>query len=95
MTRVKLDRVVEDNNESIGVECLLLFEMKNWSLRAREYGMYNTFIGYGVKERTDRGWKGMAREMREGFKEFYEMVTVVDVQWKCSYNRLHKVGDIV
>ena len=46
--RVKLDRVVEDNNESIGVECLLLFEMKNWSLRAREYGMYNTSIGYGV-----------------------------------------------
>ena len=48
LARVKLDRVVEDNNESIGVECLLLFEMKNWSLRAREYGMYNTFIGYGV-----------------------------------------------
>lgn len=48
-----------------------------------------------MKEPTDKGWKGMAGEMREGFKEFYEMVTVVNVQWKCSYNRLHKVGDIV
>ena len=48
-----------------------------------------------MKEPTDKGWKGMAGEMREGFKEFYEMVTVVDVQWKCSYNRLYKVGDIV
>ena len=37
----------------------------------------------------------MAKVKRNGFKEFYEIATLVDVQWECSYNRLYEVGEIV
>ena len=37
----------------------------------------------------------MAKEKRDGFKEFYETANVVDVQWECSYKRLYEVGEKV
>ena len=37
----------------------------------------------------------MAKVKRKGFKGFYEIATLVDVQWECSYNRLYEVGEIV
>ena len=40
-------------------------------------------------------WKGMAKVKRNGFKEFYEIATLVDVQWECSYNKLYEKGEIV
>lgn len=37
----------------------------------------------------------LAKVKRKGFKEFYEIATLVHVQWECSYSRLYEVGEMV
>ena len=40
-------------------------------------------------------WGDIIRRKWEGLKQFYEVVTVVDVQCGSSYKRLREVDDIV
>ena len=48
LARVKLDRVTEDNSESIAVECYCYLKWRTEGLLVRDGGMYNAFIGYGL-----------------------------------------------
>ena len=47
-----------------------------------------------VKEQAEKGY-GKVFSKGKGFKEFDEMVTVVDVRWDCYSKRLYEVGDVV
>ena len=48
LARVKLDRVTEDNSESIAVECYCYLKRRTEGLLVRDGGMYNAFIEYGL-----------------------------------------------
>lgn len=47
-----------------------------------------------MKEQAEKGY-GKVFSKGKGFKEFDEMVTVVDVRWDCYDKRLYEVGDVV